>query len=93
MCVCVLLSHLFWTSDVWTHQPRSHRRKVTQDFSTFLQRSLPQFLSGEMIKTSLSLVDREVDFFVYPQTNRSPIIDGHFFFFFFREEKFQFGMK
>ena len=23
--VCVLSSHLFWTSDMWTHQPRSHR--------------------------------------------------------------------
>ena len=26
--VCVLSSHLFWTSDLWTHQPGSHRRKV-----------------------------------------------------------------
>ena len=26
-------SHLFWTSDLCTHQPGSHRRKVTQDFS------------------------------------------------------------
>ena len=35
--MCVLSSHLFWTSDLWTHQPGSHRRKVTQDFSsTFL---------------------------------------------------------
>ena len=29
VCVCVLSPHLFWTSDLWTHQPRSHR-KVTQ---------------------------------------------------------------
>ena len=37
----VLSFHLFWTSDLWTHQPRSHRRKVTQNFSTFLLRGLP----------------------------------------------------
>ena len=34
--VCVLTSQFCWTSDLWTHQPRSHRRKATQDFSTFL---------------------------------------------------------
>ena len=33
--VYVLSSHLFWTSDLWTHQLGSHSRKVTQDFSTF----------------------------------------------------------
>ena len=32
-CVCVLPSHLFWTSGLWTSQPGSHQRKVTQDFS------------------------------------------------------------
>ena len=37
---CVLSSYLFWTSDLLTHQPGSHR-KVAQDFSTFLQRCLP----------------------------------------------------
>ena len=26
LCVLyIVLSHLFWTSDLWTHQPRSHR--------------------------------------------------------------------
>ena len=29
--MCVLSSHLFWTSDLLTHQPGSHRRKVTQE--------------------------------------------------------------
>ena len=29
LCVCVLLSHSFRTSDLWTHQPGSHRKKVT----------------------------------------------------------------
>ena len=45
--VCVLSSHLFWTSDLWTHQLGSHRRKAKQDFSTFLLRYLPYFLSRE----------------------------------------------
>ena len=37
VCVCVLSSHLSWTSGLWTYQPGSHWRKVTQDFSsTFL---------------------------------------------------------
>ena len=45
--VCVLSSHLFWTSDLWTHQPGSHRRKVTQDFSTFPPPCLPWLLSRE----------------------------------------------
>ena len=40
VCMCVLPSHLFWTSGFWTYQPGSHRRKVTQDFSTFLLRCL-----------------------------------------------------
>ena len=43
----VLSSHIFWTSDLRTHQPGSPRRKVTQDFSTFLLRCLPYFLSRE----------------------------------------------
>ena len=48
VCVCVLPSHLFWTSDLWTRQPGSHKRKVTRDFaSTFLLRCLPYFLSRE----------------------------------------------
>ena len=43
-CVCCVLSfHLFWTSGLWTYQPGSHRRKVTQDFSTFLLRCLSFF--------------------------------------------------
>ena len=41
VCVCVLSSHLFWTSGVWTNQPGSHRRNATRDFSIFLQRCLP----------------------------------------------------
>ena len=29
VCVCVCVSsHLFWTSNLWTYQPRSHRNKI-----------------------------------------------------------------
>ena len=38
--VCVLSSHIFWTSGLWTHQPGSHKRKVT-NFYAFLPRCLP----------------------------------------------------
>ena len=47
VCVCVLSSYLFWTSGLWTYQPRSHRKKVAQDFSTFLLRCLASFFSRE----------------------------------------------
>ena len=40
LCVYVLSFHLLWTSDLWTHQPGPHRRKVIQDFSTFCGASL-----------------------------------------------------
>ena len=51
--VCVFSSHLFWTSGLWTYQPGSHRRKVTQDFSsTFLLRCLPLFFSRESFSRS-----------------------------------------
>ena len=33
--VCMLSSYIFWTLDLWTHEPGSHW-KVTQNFSTFL---------------------------------------------------------
>ena len=37
VCVRVVVPFI----DLWTHQPASHRRKVTQDFSAFLLRYLP----------------------------------------------------
>ena len=49
----------------WTYQPGSHRRKVTQDFSsTFFLRCVPSFFSREGFSHSFSLVDREVEFCV-----------------------------
>ena len=62
-------SHLFWTSDVWTHQPGSHRRKVTQEeghtgFLYLPSAVLALIFVARRIQPSLSLVDREVEFCV-----------------------------
>ena len=46
-CVCVVSSHLTWTSALWMNQPGSHRRKVTQNFSAFLLRCLRLNFSRE----------------------------------------------
>ena len=65
--MCMLSPHLFWTSDLWTHHPGSHRRKVTQDFFTFLSR--------EGLNRPLPLSTVKLNF-VYPRINRSPLV-GH----------------
>ena len=47
MCVCFLPIHSGHQVR-WTYQPGSHRRKVTQDFSsTFFLRCVPSFFSRE----------------------------------------------
>ena len=47
VCVCFLPIHS-GHQDRWTYQPGSHRRKVTQDFSsTFFLRFVPSFFSRE----------------------------------------------
>ena len=52
MC-CVFSSHLFWTSRSLDVPAGSHRRKITQDFSsTFLLRCMP-FLLGIFFKSQL----------------------------------------
>ena len=49
MCVCVCFLPIHSGHQVrWTYQPGSHRRKVTQDFSsTFFLRCVPLFFSRE----------------------------------------------
>ena len=76
---CVLSSYLFRTSDLWTHQPGSHRRKVTQNFSTFLLRCLPSFLSRKGFSRPYpsSTVKSNI---VYPRINRSPLVGARLFF-------------
>ena len=51
-CVCFLPIHSGHQVR-WTYQPRSHRRKVIQDFSsTFFLRCVPQFFSREVFSHS-----------------------------------------
>ena len=49
VCVCVCFLPIYSARQVrWMYQPGSHRRKVTQDFSsTFLLRCMPLFFSRE----------------------------------------------
>ena len=46
VCVCFLPIHSGHQVR-WTYQPGSHRRKVTQDFSSTFLRCVPQFFSRE----------------------------------------------
>ena len=93
MCVCLLLCmlsfHLCRTSDLWTHQPRSHTKKVTQDISTFLLRGLPSFLSREGLSRPFPSSTVKSNF-VYPRINRSPLVGHIFYYFIVYEEKFRF---
>ena len=67
----VLSSHLSRTSDLWTHQPESHRKKITQEEGHTGGRShrisLPSFcracfnFSRKRIQPSLYLVGRKVE--------------------------------
>ena len=64
--LCVVSSHLFWTSDLWTHQLGSHRRKVTQGEGHTGILRLPSavfalIFVARRIQLSLSLVDRDVE--------------------------------
>ena len=71
---------------------RSHTRKVTQDFSTFLLRCLPIFSREKDPAFPFSLVDREVKFCVLTNQSFSSCWAFFFllFFFFFCEEESQF---
>ena len=58
VCVCVLSSHLFWTSGLWTYQPGSHR------ILHLPSAVLALIFFARRIQSLLSLVDHEVEFFV-----------------------------
>ena len=68
VCVCVLSSHLFRTSGLWTYLLGSHRKKVAQDFSAFLLRCLPSFFSREEFSRSFPSSTVRSNF-VYSCTN------------------------
>ena len=59
--VCVLSSHLFCTSGLWTYQPGSHRGKV-KGFLHLPSAVLALIFLARRIKPFLSLVDREIGF-------------------------------
>ena len=84
--VCVCFLPIYSGRQVrWMYQPGSHRRKVTQDFSsTFLLRCMREGFSrsfpSSTVKSNL----------VYYRFNRSPLVGHlHFYFLFFGEEKSQ----
>ena len=64
VCVCVLFLPVHPGHQVrWTYQPGSHRRKVTQDFSsTFLLRCVPLFFSREGFIHSFPLLTVKSNF-------------------------------
>ena len=61
VCVCFLPIH---SGHQWTYQPGSHRRKVTQDFSSLPSAVRALIFLARRIQPFLSLVDREVEFCV-----------------------------
>ena len=83
VCVCVCLLPIYSGRQVsWMYQPGSHRRKVTQDFSsTFLLRRMTLFFSREGFSRSFPSSTVKSNF-VYERFNRSPLV-GHFYFYFY----------
>ena len=78
VCVCVLSSHLFWTSALWTHQPghtggRSYKIYREKD-------------------SAIRFPRRPWSRILYPRINHSPSLVGHVFLchFFVSEAKSQF---
>ena len=82
--VCVVIHFILdvcRTSGLGTYQPGSHKRKVTQDFSTYLPSAvLALIFLARRIQPFLSLVDREVEFFC---TNESIVLHSSCFLFCF----------
>ena len=67
LCVCVCFLPIHSGHQVrWTYQPGSHRRNVTQDFSStfFLSAVRALIFPARRMQPFLSLVDREVEFCV-----------------------------
>ena len=56
----VLSYHLFWTSELWTHQPGSHKEGGRTGFFHLPSAVLALTFLAKMIQPSLSLVHREV---------------------------------
>ena len=74
--MCVLSSHLFWTSSLWTYQTGSHRQEEDHTGFLHLPSALTLIFLARRIQPFLSLVDREVEFCVL--TNYTSTIAGHY---------------
>ena len=89
MCVvCFLPIH---SGHQWTYQPGSHRRKVTQDFSSILSAVHALIFLARRIQPFLSLVDREVEFCVLTILIVLHPLGIFFFFFSFLVRKIPFA--
>ena len=62
-CVCVVIPFIMDVR-LWTYQPGSHRRKVTQGFLDLLSAVIAFIFLARKIQPFLSLVEREVGFCV-----------------------------
>ena len=88
VCVCVFCHLISFGRRTYERTSRghtggrSHRRKVTQDFSTFFLRCLPSFLSREGFSRPFPSSTVKSNF-VYPRINRSPLVGHDFFIFYF----------
>ena len=92
VCVfCVFSSHSFWTQVRCTYQPGSHRRKLTQDFSSLLSAVRALIFLARRIQPFLSLVDREVEFCVLAIKSFSTPWAFIFLFFSFLVRKISFA--
>ena len=92
VCVCVMSSHLFWTSNLWTHQrviqEEGHKRTSPASFCGAIIDCLNLLSSREGFSRSFPSSTVKSNF-VYLLINRSPLV-GHFFFLTFYCEKYQF---
>ena len=78
--MCIVIPFILDVRYVDVPAAGSHsRRKVIQNFSTFLLRRLPQFFLREGFSRSFPSSTVKSNF-VYQRFNRSPLV-GHFFFF------------
>ena len=73
--VCVLSSHLFWTSGLWTYQPRSHRISHPPSFcGAYLKFSRERKIHPFVFLLAATVESNHV----YQRINRSPLL-GHLY--------------
>ena len=82
VCVCVFFSsHLFWTSSSLDVPAGVTREEGHTGFLIHFASAVRALIFlARRIQLYLSLVDREVEFYLLTIFNRSPLV-GHFYFF------------